>query len=61
MDCGQAPLSMGMLQASILEQVAMPSSRGSSQPRDYGILILFIKDTQLYTVKYAGTKHRQEV
>ena len=31
---GQAPLSMGILQARILEWVAMPSSRGSSQPRD---------------------------
>ena len=30
----QAPLSMGILQASILEWVAMPFSRGSSQPRD---------------------------
>ena len=30
----QAPLSMGILQAKILEWVAMPSSRGSSQPRD---------------------------
>ena len=30
----QAPLSMGILQARILERVAMPSSRGSSQPRD---------------------------
>ena len=30
----QAPWSMGILQASILEWVAMPSSRGSSQPRD---------------------------
>ena len=29
----QAPLSMGILQARILEWVAMPSSRGSSQPR----------------------------
>ena len=29
----QAPLSMGT-QARILEWVAMPSSRGSSQPRD---------------------------
>ena len=28
------PLSMGSLQARILEWVAMPSSRGSSQPRD---------------------------
>ena len=30
----QAPLSMGILQEGILEWVAMPSSRGSSQPRD---------------------------
>ena len=29
-----APLSMGILQARILEWVVMPSSRGSSQPRD---------------------------
>ena len=30
----QAPLSMGILQTSILEWVAMPCSRGSPQPRD---------------------------
>ena len=30
----QAPLSMGILQARILKWVAMPFSRGSSQPRD---------------------------
>ena len=30
----QAPLSMGFFQAIILEWVSMPSSRGSSQPRD---------------------------
>ena len=30
----QAPLSMGILQARILEWVAMPSSRVSFQPRD---------------------------
>ena len=30
----QAPLSMGILQARILEWVAMPSSSGSSQSRD---------------------------
>ena len=29
----QAPVSTGILQARILEWVAMPSSRGSSQPR----------------------------
>ena len=31
---GLASLSMGILQARILEWVAMPSFRGSSQPRD---------------------------
>ena len=31
----QASLSMGILQARILEWVSMPSSRGSSQPRDW--------------------------
>ena len=31
----QAPLSMGILRARILEWVARPSSRGSSQPRDW--------------------------
>ena len=31
----QAPLSMGILQARILEWVAMPSSRGSFQPRSW--------------------------
>ena len=30
----QAPLSVGILQARTLEWVAMPSSRGSFQPRD---------------------------
>ena len=37
MDCiaHQAPLSMGILQARRLEWVAMPSTRGSSQPRDW--------------------------
>ena len=30
----QVPLSMGILQARILQWVAMPFSRGSSQPRD---------------------------
>ena len=30
----EAPLSLGILQARILEWVPMPSSRGSSQPRD---------------------------
>ena len=30
----QAPLSMGILQARILEWIAMPSSKGSFQLRD---------------------------
>ena len=30
----QAPLSMGFSKARTVEQVAKPSSRGSSQPRD---------------------------
>ena len=30
----QAPLSVGILQERLQEWVAMPSSRGSSQPRD---------------------------
>ena len=30
----QAPLSMGILRAKVLEWVAVPFSRGSSQPRD---------------------------
>ena len=36
----QAPLSMGILQARILEWVATPSSRGSSQPKDWTQLSL---------------------
>ena len=31
----QGPLSMGILQTRILEWVAMPSSKGPSQPRDW--------------------------
>ena len=34
----QAPLSMGILQARILELVAYPFSRGSSRPRNRGLL-----------------------
>ena len=35
----QAPLSMGILQARILEWFAMPSSRGSSQPKTHRCLL----------------------
>ena len=37
----QTPLSMGILQAKILEWVAMPSSRESSQPRDQTCFSMF--------------------
>ena len=41
MDCSlPGPSVHGILQARILEWVAMPSSRGSSQPRDGLLLIL---------------------
>ena len=33
-EASQAPLSMGILQARILDWFAMPSSRGSSPPKD---------------------------
>ena len=35
--CDPARLSMGILQARILEWVVMPSSRGSSQPRSLSL------------------------
>ena len=44
----QAPLSMGILQARILEWVAMPFSRGSSQPRDW--TQVFYVDAGFFTV-----------
>ena len=53
----QAPLFMGIHQARILEWVAMPSSRGSSQPRDQtqvsriaGRFFTIIKLLNCYTV-----------
>ena len=46
MDCSLPGSSIhGILQARILEWVAMPSSRGSSQPRD---------GTQVFSVSYTG-------
>ena len=38
----QDPLSMGILQARILEWVVMPSSRGSFQPRDQTLVSHFV-------------------
>ena len=37
----QAPLSMGLFQARTLEQLAMPSSRASYQPRDRTLPLIF--------------------
>ena len=48
----QAPLSMGLLQERILKWVAMPSSRGSSQPRDYSGLLLYSRI--LYCLSHQG-------
>ena len=49
----QAPLSMGILQARILEWVARPSSRGSSQHRDW--TLIFCIDRQiLYHLCHQG-------
>ena len=44
MDCShQAPLSMGILQARLLEWVAMPSSRGPCEHRVTGKLLMTFK------------------
>ena len=43
----QAPLSMVTLQERILEWAAMPSSRGSSQPRDWTQVSLIARDSLL--------------
>ena len=42
-----APLSVEILQARILESVAMPSSKGSSQPRDQTQVSLLQVDSSL--------------
>ena len=47
----QAPLCMGIHQARILEWVAMPSSRGSSQPRDQ-TLVSHIAGRILYSLSH---------
>ena len=47
MDCSPPSLSaQEILQARILESVAMPSSRGSSQPRDRSAFTLKVKVSQ---------------
>ena len=63
MDCSPPGSSVhGILQARILEWVAMPSSRGSSQPRDQNpglvhcreILFLFSFNWRLITLQYCS-------
>ena len=46
----------GILQAKILELVAMPSSRGSSQPRDRGLTLL----SQLCRDPAVGVRNAEE-
>ena len=48
----QADLSMRILQARILERVAMPSSRGSSQPRDRNQTQVSHNAGRFFTVLY---------
>jgi len=50
----QAPLSIGILQARILELAAMPSSRGSSQPRDRTQVSHFNRQI-LYCLSHQGS------
>ena len=54
----QAPLSMGILQARILEWVAKPSSRGSSQPRDQ-TQVSHIEGQILYHLSHQGSPERK--
>ena len=59
----QAPLSMGILQARILEWVASPSSRGSSQPRDRIQVsnVFFIGMQVLYHYCHLGSPFRRVI
>ena len=50
----QAPLSMGLLQARILEWVAMASSRGSSQSRDQ-TQVSYIAGVYFYYLSHQGS------
>ena len=50
----QAPLSIGILQARILKLAAMPSSRGSSQPRDRTQVSHFNRQI-LYCLSHQGS------
>ena len=50
----QGPLFMGILQARILELVAMPSSRGSSQPKNMNSGLLHCRRI-LYRLSHQGS------
>ena len=54
----QAPLSMGILLARILEWVAIPISRGSSQPRDETQVYLLCRQI-LYHLSYQGSPRKK--
>ena len=53
----QAPLSMGFSRARILEWVAVPSSRGSSQPRDqtHGLSCNFWSQANSLPLSHSGS------
>ena len=55
----QAPLSMGILQARILEWVAMPSFKESSQPRDWTV-VSCISHTSRWILYYCATWEVQQ-
>ena len=55
----QASLFMGILQARILEWVALPSSRGSSQPRDRAQSPILLVDS--LPSELPGTLHRNRL
>ena len=50
----QAPLSMGILQTRKLEWVAMPSSRGSSQTRDWTLVSCIAGGFCFYHLSHQG-------
>ena len=57
----QAPLFMGILQARILEQVAMPSSGGSSKPRDRTQVSCIACREILYHLSHQGSPRIPEL
>ena len=73
MDCSPPGSSVhGILQARILEWVAMPSSKGSSQPRDRTVSLMFPalvgrlftteppEKPNVYTILYSSEKHLEK-